>query len=216
ALIGGALNSMVKTGTNARQYMKSALVANVLQRVESGQYSPGSYTSAVINTQGTEQSRIQFGADASMWARFARPLMTFVEGFVYSLTPFMAFILGFGLMGLKLVGRYFLMMIWIQLWMPILSVINLFIDLSFTDKMDSLNQTFLHGGATLDPLSMLGMQFMLHQAADWLAVGGNLVASAPALALAIIYGGAYTLVNVAHRLSPGDMVDEKIAAPDLM
>lgn len=215
-VIQGALNNLVKVGLSADQYMKSALVMQVLRRVDRGDYSPGMYTAALLNTQATEQARAQFAGDASMFAQFARPLMTFVEGFVYSLTPFMAFVIGFGLMGIKLVGRYLLMLMWVQLWMPILSVINLFIEMSYLHKMDALNSLLQYNGDPLSALSMLGMQAMQNQAASWIAVGGDLVAAAPALALGIIYGGAYSLVNIAHRLSPGDMVDEKQAAPDLM
>lgn len=215
-IMQGALDNMVKVGLSADQYMKSVLTMNIVRRVDSGDYSPGMYTSALINTQATEQARVQFAGEASIFARFARPLMTFVEGFVYSLTPFMVFAIGLGMMGIKLVGRYILMLLWVQLWMPILSVVNLFIDMSFSHKMDALNSILLYNGDPLSALSMLGMNTMQNQVADWVAVGGNLVAAAPALALGIVYGGAYSLVNIANRLSPQDMIDEQQAAPNLM
>lgn len=215
-IMQGALDNMVQVGLDANDYMKSALTMNIVRRVDRGDYSPGMYAATLVNTQATEQARAQFAGEAGMFARFARPLMTFVEGFVYSLTPFMAFIIGFGMLGVKLIGRYLLMLMWVQLWMPILSVVNLFIDLSFMRRMDALNSVLLYTGQPLSPLSMLGMNSMQQEIADYVAVGGNLVAAAPALALAIIYGGAYSLVNMAHRLSPQDMIDEKQVAPDLM
>jgi conjugal transfer mating pair stabilization protein TraG len=128
----------------------------------------------------------------------------------------MVFIIGFDMAGMKLIGRYLMILLWVQLWWPIMSISNLFIEMSFAHKMDSLNNIFQYNGSPLSALSMLGLTNMQHQAADWIAVGGNLIAAAPALALTVLYGGAYTMVNLAHRLSPQDMIDEKQVAPDLM
>ncbi|MCO6440521.1 MAG: conjugal transfer protein TraG N-terminal domain-containing protein [Nitrococcus mobilis] len=215
SLIQGALDSMVGMGLSANQYMKNALVSNVIRRVASGNYSTGTYRSTVITTQAAEQARVQYAAEASMFARFARPLMTFVEGFVYSIVPFMVFIIGFGLAGMKLIGRYVLILLWVQLWIPIMSVTNMFTELAFSRQMDSVNALIQSSGDPLNPLSILGMQVMQGEAADWIAVGGNLIAAAPALALTVLYGGAYAMVNLAGRLNPQDMVDETQAAPSL-
>jgi len=214
-VIQGGLDNLVGMGNHANQYMKNALVANVIRRVASGNYSESSFASTVITTQATEQSRVQFAAEASLFARFARPLMTFVEGFVYSIVPFMVFAIGFGMAGFKLIGRYALILMWVQLWMPIMSVTNLFISMAFVREMDSLNNMVTSTGDPLSPLSLLGMQTMQAEAADWIAVGGNLIAAAPALALTVLYGGAYTMVNLSSRMTPGDAVDEKQSSPDL-
>lgn len=214
-VIQGALDSMVHMGLSSDEYMKNSLLASVIKHVANGDYSNGTYQAAAITTQAIEQARVQFSAESSMFARFARPLMTFVESFVYAIVPFMVFVIGFGMAGFKLLGRYVLILLWVQLWMPIMSVTNLFIDMAFAGSMDSLNTALSTAGDPLSPLSLLGMQVMQSEAADWVAVGGNLVAAAPALALTIIYGGAYTLVNLAHKLSPGDMINEQQAAPNL-
>lgn len=211
AVIQGALDNYVKLGLSGDQYMKNAIIMNALERVAHGTYSQGSYGATVMITQATEQARVQFAAEASMFARYAVPLMTFVEGFFYSLVPFMVFVAGFGMAGFKLIGRYILILLWVQLWMPILSITDMFIKMSFAGEMDYMSGA--SGGSGIAPLSLIGMQELQSEVADWIAVGGNLIAATPALALVVLYGGAYTMVNLAGRLSPSDQVDESQLAP---
>ncbi|MCV5888804.1 conjugal transfer protein TraG N-terminal domain-containing protein, partial [Escherichia coli] len=77
--------------------------------------------------QAIQQRNTQWAAEQSMFMSVVRPMLTFFEGFVYAITPIMGFIIVMGSMGMTLAGKYFQTVLWIQLWMPVLSITNLFI-----------------------------------------------------------------------------------------
>ena len=62
-------------------------------------------------------------------------------------------------------------------------------------------------------LSLYKLDFLLQ---DYLATGGMLAASTPAISLMLIYGSAITATHLAGRLQGGDFIDEKITSPDVM
>ncbi len=81
----------------------------------------------IMLTQAESQRNTQYAAEQSLFVKSIQPLMTLVEGFAYAITPIAAFVMVLGSKGLLLVGKYLQMLIWVQLWLPIMSVINLFI-----------------------------------------------------------------------------------------
>ncbi|CAG1020211.1 hypothetical protein MTYM_00126 [Methylococcales bacterium] len=58
------------------------------------------------------------------------------------------------------------MLLWIQLWMPILAVINLFIQMSAAGKMAALTT------ATYNLPSMMGIYQLDMELQQWLSIGG--------------------------------------------
>ncbi len=62
-------------------------------------------------------------------------------------------------------------------------------------------------------LSLYKLDFLLQ---DYLATGGMLAASTPAISLMLIYGSAITATHLARRFQGGDFIDEKITSPDVM
>jgi conjugal transfer mating pair stabilization protein TraG len=62
-------------------------------------------------------------------------------------------------------------------------------------------------------LSLYKLDFLLQ---DYLATGGMLAASTPAISLMLIYGSAITATHLASRFQGGDFVDEKITSPDVV
>jgi len=105
---------------------------------------------------------------------------------------------------------YFSMLLWIQLWMPILAVINLFIQMSAAGKMAALTT------ATYNLPSMMGIYQLDMELQQWLSIGGMLAASTPAITLMLIYRGAVTATHFLGRMDGGDYVNEKIATPDVI
>lgn len=146
-----------------------------------------------------------------MFQRVARPLMTFIEGFVYAVTPRMALLIVLGVLGINLVGKYLMMAVWIQLWLPALAVVNLFINLVAINGMEALQAT-----QGIDPTSFAGIDSLQRVCADWLATGGWLAASTPMLTLFLVYGGAITATALAGRLPGGDFVSEQTLSPSVL
>jgi conjugal transfer mating pair stabilization protein TraG len=134
-------------------------------------------------------------------------MMTWIEGFSYAITPLMAFTVLLGARGIHITGQYFLMLLWIQLWMPILAVINLYITMSAGGDLAALD------AAQFNLPSMYGLYRMDLEIQNWLAVGGMLASSTPAIALMLVYGGSITATHFLGRMQGGDFVDEKITSP---
>lgn len=88
--------------------------------------------------QAIQQRNTQWAAEQSMFMTVVRPMLTFFEGFICAITPIIAFIIVMGSFGL-LAGKYVQTILWIQLWMPVLSIINLFVHTAASNEMSSLS-----------------------------------------------------------------------------
>jgi len=149
-----------------------------------------------------QQRNEQWAAEQALFNTVVRPMITFFEGMVYATAPMMAFLIGLGPMGVSLMGKYLLILIWIQLWMPILSVINLYLHMAVSKKMIAL-ESAAQGDTPL--ASFYGIHAMDQTLQNWIATGGMLASSVPAITLMLIYGGAVTATSLAGRMSAGNV-----------
>jgi len=209
-----ALDVLVGVGKDSRAYIQNAIVKNMMPLAVGNQLlQAGSPASVAIMTNAIEKKRILEASEASLFMRYVHPLMTFMEGFIYALTPIIAVLVAVGTMGMSLAGKYLLMLLWIQLWMPVLAIVNLYLNMSVQGRMASL-QDGLKGN--IDPTSIMGQIQMHSTMADWLATAGTLAAATPALALMLVYGSAVTATHLAGRLGGNETVDPDVASPDPM
>jgi conjugal transfer mating pair stabilization protein TraG len=207
---GDALQAVGASNTFAIDYAKTALLKPVYYQAAIGKYQHfHDYSSALMLNQAIQQRNTQQAAEQSMFMSVVRPMMTFFEGFVYAITPIMAFMIVMGSFGIKLAGKYMQTILWIQLWMPVLSIINLFIHMAASNEMASLSAS----------AAGLSSFYALDSAADtmqnWIATGGMLAAATPLISLFIVTGSTYAFTGLASRISGADHVDEKIASPDV-
>src|SRR5574344_2122929 len=164
---------------------------------------------AIMLKQAQQQRDIQWGAEQSMFENVMRPAITFFEGFVYAITPLMPFFLFFGMGGLHLIGKYFMLIMWVQLWQPCLAICNFYIETTVAQKLSGdLINTALS--------SYAGMDTALEEIQHWVAIGGLLAASIPFLSLFILTGSVYTFNSIAGRMVGGDFVNEKAVSPDVV
>lgn len=152
--------------------------------------------------QALQQRNYQWVSEQSLWATVVMPLMTFFEGFVYAITPFCAMLFFYGMFGLGLIGKYLQTLFWINLWMPIMAICNLYISLSVSGQLQGINLGSMDGVSTA--ISTLQNQ---------IATGGMLMTATPLLALMVVTGSTYAFTTLASRLNGGDHVDEKVMAP---
>lgn len=210
--VQNALDALVTQQQDARNYM---LAAVLLPAFEQGQINFNSELGkpelSVIIGQAREQRNVQWKAEASIFATVVRPMMAFFEGFMYAITPFMALLVAFVPSGLGLIFKYFSMFIWVQLWMPILAILNHYLQMIVQQKLTAL---VTQGGIAFT--SIQGQLIGVSNLSDWLATAGMLASSTPAISLALLFGGAVTMTHLAGRLQSGDYVNEKIAAPDVV
>src|SRR5690606_15335265 len=135
-----------------------------------------------------QQRNTQWAAEQSMFMTIVRPMMTFFEGFVYAVTPLAAFFMLMGRFGIGLVGKYLVTIAWIQLWMPVLSIINLYIHMSATGELSALEN---------DPFSTFhGISEAYQITSSWLATGGMLAAATPVITLFVVTGSTYAMTSL--------------------
>jgi len=206
-----ALISLERTEENAYNYMLAAVVLPVFEQGQIQFNSEmGKPEMAILVGQAREQRNKQWLAEAPMYLTVARAMMAFFEVFLYGTAPFMALLLAASVSGLMVLGNYFKMFCWVQLWMPVAALVNHFAQIIMQDKLEAL----VAGNIPLTSLS--GYLIGMSKIDDWLGVASLLLASTPALALGLLYGGAVTMTHLAGRLQSGDFTNEHIAAPSIM
>jgi conjugal transfer mating pair stabilization protein TraG len=205
-----ALDGLTHGSVSAQNYMISALLTPMYEKGIVGRYEDGrKWTKAATVEQAIAQRNSQWATEQSLFQRMVRPMMTWIEGFTYAITPIMAFAVMLGARGIAITGQYFLMLLWIQLWMPILAIINLYINMGASAKFTALQ------AARFNLPSMDGLYHMDMVLQDWVSIGGMLASSTPAISLMLIYGGSITATHFLGRMQGGDFVDEKITSPTI-
>lgn len=204
-----SLQAMGATTTSSIDYLKAAVLEPLYYEAAAGRYQDlQDYGSALMINQAIQQRNTQWAAEQSMFMTVVRPMLTFFEGFIYAITPIIAFIIVMGSFGLQLAGKYVQTILWIQLWMPVLSIINLFVHTAASNEMSSLSAGGLN---SMYALSSTG-DVLQH----WIATGGMLAAATPVISLFIVTGSTYAFTSLASRISGSDHVDEKMQTPDLL
>ena len=210
--VNSALDALAGTGVGAQNYMVMATAAAMLPYARSAnKRALLQAADAAAIEQASQQRNTQWASEERLFSRIVRPMMTFFEAFLYAVSPLMVFAIGLGPTGISMVGKYLLFGLWIQLWQPILAIINLYIIMAVKFKMDALQDVALGNTPMPSILAIWKLDFIL---SDYLGVGGMLAASTPAISLMLIYGSAITATHLAGRLQGGDHINEKMASPD--
>lgn len=196
---------------DAADYMLMSAILPMFEKGVIGRHEDGlHWNKAAMVEQAIQQRNTQWAAEQTLFAKIVRPMMAFIEGLSYAIAPIMAFVVMLGNVGIRMNIGYFSMLLWIQLWMPILAVINLFIQMSAAGKMAALTT------ATYNLPSMMGIYQLDMELQQWLSIGGMLAASTPAITLMLIYRGAVTATHFLGRMDGGDTINERIATPDVI
>ena len=212
--IQAALDALAGMGTDAQEYMVMASLAPFWTTGKANVYRElGNYAEAAMVEQAAQQRNSQWAAEERLFSRIVRPMMTFFEAFLFAISPLMMFAIGLGPLGIRMVGKYLVFALWIQLWKPIMAVIHLYIVMAAGRKLDAL-QAVASGDVPIPSLmSLWKMDLIL---SDYLGTGGMLAASTPAISLMLIYGSAVTATHLAGRLQNSDHINEKMVSPDVM
>nr|WP_298059394.1 conjugal transfer protein TraG N-terminal domain-containing protein [uncultured Halomonas sp.] len=203
--IHSAMEMLGKGSETAQDYVKTAILEPIYYEAMAGRYKDFNDTNtAVAINSALEQRDLQWAAEQTMFMSIVRPMMTFIEGFAYSITPFMAFIVLMGGFGVKLAIKYGQMLLWIQLWMPVLAVTNFYIHMVANIEMAQFDD-FATSFYALDTIDK--------RLSHWLAVGGMLASATPILTLVLLTGSTYAMTSLASRMQGADHFDEKSVAP---
>ncbi len=203
-----ALEAVSKTSTATTKYLQTALLEPLYYEAAAGRYRDfQDFSSAMMVEQAIQQRNTQWAGEHSAFMTIFRPITTFFEGFIYAVTPLLAFMIVMGMFGLQLAGRYAQTLLWIQMWMPVLSIINLFIHMAATSAMAS------YTAAGLD--SMYALDHAGNVLQHWIATGGMLAAATPVISLFIVTGSSYAMTSLAGKVVGAEHIEEKIQTPDV-
>lgn len=204
---GDALESIGISAGEAQSYMMSCMLMPILAKAASQHFTRLDAMADAMITQALAQRNVQWASEQTMWQQVAQPIMSFFEGFIYGITPIVACLVCLGALGLRLILKYLQTLIWINLWMPVMALCNLYIMMTVSSQVGSLS----HGVDTFYGLNATS-QILQNQ----LAVGGMLAAATPMLALFIVTGSNYAFTTLASRLNGSDHVNEKMVRPDIV
>ena len=206
-----ALTAMGLTA-NADTYLMTSALSSVyfaaIRQRAAEDFQPA-YAAAVDDA--VQQRNAQWMADESLFQAYVRPLLTFLEGFTYAMTPILVFLVGLGPYGMQVIIGFLVTLIWIVSWMPTLAVVNFFQHLIAAGRLEALAEN----GAGIDTMAGLFQADSIVQ--TYLATGGNMAAAVPALTASFLFLGAraFGANLMAQRLSSGqDTFKEEKASPD--
>lgn len=206
AVLNDALGSIGSAAANHANAYISASMINALwtSALTSGPRTGGDPTALIALRQAEEQRTSDWIGGANLFLSSMRPVMSFFEALTYAIAPFLVFMLGLGERGWRVLGSYLLLALWVQLWLPLLAVCNLFLITGM--------EYVAAGLATAT--SVVEVNTLHAQAVHWLGVGGLFVQVTPFLALALLYGGSVTATTLAGRMAGQDYNNEKLHSPD--
>lgn len=201
-----ALTSMGLAQDKVQDFMQSLAINTIYDEAVADFYlTYHDQVSAAAVRQAQIQRNTQWASEGTMFLAAARALMAFFEGFIYAITPIMGFLIVTGAFGLGLVGKFFLLIVWIQLWLPILSITNLYINIGARSAVAS---------ALGSEPSMYAINEMWAQTATWVSTGGMMAAATPMIALFLITGSTYAFTTLTNRLGGQDHFNERSTSPD--
>lgn len=210
--LSGAYNTLLHGNLDAGRQMRNiVMMASYNQAIATNQATVTDPSVAAMMEAGIWQRNIQWGADGDWFLRYMRPVVTFVEGFIVALAPAIALLVAAGVGGMLVFFSYLKMSIWIQLWFPLLAIINLYIVMVMGRKVSAVAEL-----ANVPPASISGSMELISAASAYLATAGMLVAAVPALAYMIISKSPMAFTHLMGRMQGTDTLDEKIAAPSVV
>ncbi len=208
--LGSAIQSAQGSNLLALQNLVIASAAHDAQ-ASGGKGTASDIANASMVESAAQQRDIRYAAEESMFGRTLNATIAFFEGIIYGLAPFMAFLVPLGAIGIKYLGQYLKLLVWLFLWLPLLSFVNLYEIMATMRQMNALQPTL--NGAPL--YSMVGIMQVQNSAADWIALGGWFTTSIIGLSGMIVFGSVAAFQSIAQAAHGPDAVDSSSIAPEL-
>lgn len=205
-----ALSLLTNAASDKLNIVKSALLMPLFDKAATGYFqNADELLVATTVEQAIDQRNTQWALEQSLFMTTVKPFVTFFEAFVYAITPFAAILVCIGSFGISLAIRYLQTLVWLQLWWPILSIINLYITKGATQEISSsLDQIPFDSFYALDRMETI--------VETWLATAGMLASATPLIAFFLVSGSSYSFTTLTGRMQGADHIDEKILSPNLI
>lgn len=187
--VNSAVSSLGLINTGMEDYVLSSVLLPVYVRATKSKYlDEHALGSALTLNQTVNSISTASSLKQSLFFTMLRPLMTFFESLLFMLTPFMPLILMGTDNGLKLVARYLGVTVWVELWQPLLILVNFYLTYAASGSFSEMQ---------IPPQSFNGIISISHRLESYIALGGYLSASVPALAMLVLYGSVSAVNSIA-------------------
>ncbi len=196
--------------------LQMMMMPNILNVPVDAQFAAFKGNAAIARAQTQTQQSFQWSSSGSSFLYWMSSFMPIFQGIIYALAPFMAFLIGLGVMGLRMILKYFLIIIWTQTWLPLAAVVNLYILTKLQTSTAAIMLVGLNNatGATTD-ISFNQMYDVLVATQKHIALAGNLFALIPALGGFIVWGSSVAFNSLANSAAAPAPADTKTLAPDM-
>ena len=198
------------TGQSAQQFMRTALVRNLVNdtyRCANSSFSEAAFTNCTqIQSDAMEAYKVDAAAGASLFTRTMFPAMTLLQlmFFAFGVIIFLYGLLrGAGV--ISYLAKYFVFGLWVFSWLPCVAIINMFIQRMVENKIQQLPSA----GLTSENYAT----YMYDALSTNLATASDMLAATPLLTLGLLTGSTFAMAGWANRLSARDYADESQAAP---
>ncbi len=185
---------------NAQETLRHYSMINMLRNAseQQGAIFASTAAAAQLNTSYLTMKTVAEGA--------LPKLRNMIEIMIYAVFPIVFLIvIAAGALGGKVLTMYAMTAIWIHLWAPLYAVIN---SIMFNASRDAMNQVTGGTGGTIENMSHLLQMTVSDQ-----GMAGLMVISVPAIALAIVKGGAVAMSGVVNSLmSPAQSAAARVGS----
>jgi hypothetical protein len=212
---------MVPAGEDMQRFIAAVSMIPILREAATSGPLTSTKTALLVTLeQAAQQRNVQWLLEESMFRRVLKPVVSFFEALVYALAPFVAFLLGLGKFGFRLAGKYLVLPLWVGMMHPLLAITDAHSIRKFEQFLENFSAVAsgnLPGCYPACPgpgmTSIDSANLVILNGLDALATASTLAAAIPALALMLLFGGAYAATALAGRLQGQDHINEQIAAP---
>ena len=218
AVLQGSLDALTPTTVSASRMLSQRLVIENMQRanfIASAAAGGNSSGAAMVLAQADALKNAKFITEKSLFDKYVRPFMAFVEIFAVAISPLIPFFVLVG--SFKALTGWLMMTAWISLWAPILTIINFFVMYKVKDELTAYEAIlYAQGMPTTDVYTTLsGFTIFAGVTNEWLAIGAMLATTTPALAMGILTGAMSGLSSAAGALtsSTGTNMTPMVSTP---
>lgn len=149
---------------------------------------------------------IEKAGERNMFLQLMIPIITALETFSFFIAPVMMLLSVMGGVGLKLITKYLMLVLFVNLW----GFVKIFVDL-FTSL--SVERAF-SAATSKDPLVFGAYAHTFNEIEGLLAVASSMTVAIPMFAMFLLYGGVHSVMGVMRTLGGGS-VDGNMVAPTM-
>lgn len=158
--------------------------------------------------EASRKRTYEAAGNANMFMRIYIPTITAIEMFSFFIAPVMMILSVMGGIGFSMVGKYLMLVLFINMWGFIKVFVDLYTTLSIKKAFDAVDL------ATSNPFLFKTYAETFLQVEDWIAVSSNLTNAIPFFAMFLLYGGVHSMMGVMRSVNTGS-VDPSNTAPTI-